>query len=64
MASAAVKTSTPTAVETSSAAEARLPASRKPTRNASVIKAAERARVTTGVGTRYRGSMWGYKSML
>jgi hypothetical protein len=46
MASAAMKTSTPTAVETSSAAEARLPASRKPSRNSSMIKAAERAGAT------------------
>ena len=63
MASASVKASAPTAVETS-AAEARLPASRKPSRNSSMIKAAERARVTTGFGMRCCGSARGYESML
>ena len=47
--SAAVKASTPTAVETSSA-EARLPARGKPSRNSSMIKAAERAGMSTGLG--------------
>ena len=62
--SAAVKASTPTAVETSSA-EARLPARGKPSRNSSMIKAAERAGMTARLGMRCRRSVLGsYKSML
>ena len=56
MTPATVKASTPTAVETSaavkSAAEARLPARGKPSRNSSMIKAAERAGMTAGLGMR------------
>ena len=69
MTPATMKASTPTAVETSaavkSAAEARLPARRKPSRNSSMIKAAERAGTTTRLDMRRRRSMLGsYKSML
>ena len=64
MASATVKASTAAAVETSTAAEARLPARGKPPRNSSLIEAAERARVTTGVAMRCRGSVRVYESML
>ena len=64
MASATVETSAPTAVETS-AAEARLPARGKPSRNSSMIKAAERAGMTTRLDMRRRRSVLrGYKSML
>ena len=66
---ATVKASTPTAVETSaavkSAAEARLPARGKPSRDSSMIKAAERAGMTTGLDMRRPKSPLGsYKSML
>jgi hypothetical protein len=66
---ATVKASTPTAVETSaaveSAAEARLPARGKPSRNSSMIKAAERAGMTTRLDMRRRSSVLrSYKSML
>jgi hypothetical protein len=64
-----MKASTPTTVETSaavkSAAEARLPARRKPSCNSAMIKAAERAGTTTRLDMRRRRSMLGsYKSML
>jgi hypothetical protein len=66
---ATMKASTPTTVETSaavkSAAEARLPARGKPSRNSSMIKAAERAGMTTRLGMRRRRSVLrSYKSML
>ena len=68
MTPATVKASAPTAVETSAAvkaAEARLPARGKPSRNSSMIKAAERAGMTTRLDMRSRRSMLGsYKSML
>jgi hypothetical protein len=51
-----VKASARTAVETS-AAEARLPARGKPSRNSSMIKAPESPRVTTGTGMRCRESV-------
>ena len=64
-----MKASTPTTVETSaavkSAAEARLATRRKPSRNSSMIKAAERAGTTTRLDMRRHRSMLGsYKSML
>ena len=68
MTPATVKASAPTAVETSAAvkaAEARLPARGKPSRNSSMIKAAERAGMTTRLDMRRRRSMLErYKSML
>ena len=68
MAPATVKASAPTAVETSAAvkaAEARLPARGKPSRNSSMIKAAKRAGMTTRLDMRRRRSMLvSYKSML
>ena len=63
MTPATVKASAPTAVETS--AEARLPARGKPSGNSSMIKAAERAGMTTGLDMRRRRSVLrSYKSML
>jgi hypothetical protein len=63
--SATVKGSTPTAVETSSAAEARLPARGKSPRNSSAIEAAERAGMTTRLDMRSSESVARvYESML
>jgi len=73
---AAVKASAATAVETATsmkaAAEAGLPARGEASRNSSMIKAAERARMTAGLNMRRRRSvlrscesmLWGCKSML
>ena len=61
--SATVKASTAAAVEP--AAEARLPARGEPSGNSSMIKAAERAGMTTRLDMRRRRSTLGsYKSML
>ena len=67
VAPATVKASAPTAVETSAAvkaAEARLPARGKPSRNSSMIKAAERAGLTRLDPRRCRTVLRSYKSML
>ena len=69
MTSATVKASTPSAVETSAAvkaaAEARLPARGEPSSNSSMIKAAERAGMTTSLNVRRRRSVLrSNKSML
>ena len=67
--SAAVKASAATAVETATsmkaAAEAGLPARGEASRNSSMIKAAERAGMATGLDVRRRRSVLGRcKSML
>ena len=67
-ATATVKASAATAVETSAsvgAAETRLPARGEASGNSSMIKAAERARMATGLDVRRRRSVLGRcKSML
>ena len=67
--STAVKASTPATMETSAAvkatAETRLPARGEPSGNSSMIKAAERAGMTTRLNMRRgRSVLRSYKSML